>query len=76
MLIGAVIMAGGTVVFLLTFWWEHDFMRRAFANQLDAEQSGYAERLESLLRERNAIDWIRVLGGFAMLVGLLVAIFS
>ncbi len=77
-LIGVVLLTVATAVFLITFWWERSFLRRAIRNQMDIdlEESSYRRTFAALQRERRALEWVRVLSALGMLAGVLLRFFK
>jgi hypothetical protein len=78
MMASILLLSGGALVVLLTFWWERSLIKTAVKTTVDAafepraaDQGSDDQRPRKFERERNVIEWLRVIGAIAILLGIL-----
>jgi hypothetical protein len=74
---GILLQIGGLLVLILTFWWEHNLIKASVTSAVDAAFDGTADqaKIDEMIKkyelERTMMEWLRVVGAIAMLVGLI-----
>jgi uncharacterized membrane protein len=78
MMVSIILLGGGAVVVLLTFWLERSIIKTAVDTAVDAafetgavDQARADELARKYERERNVVEWLRVIGAIAVLIGIL-----
>jgi hypothetical protein len=77
-MVSIILLSGGGLVMLLTFWLERSIIRTAVDAAIDAafedgavDQARADELARKYEQETNIVEWLRVIGAFAVLIGIL-----